>query len=220
MPQITSLAGIPQTAIHMSRAQFYSCLKLIAAHQAGVQPLRVELIAAAVALPLPKFSWTSSPTRPIDGRTTIEQMANGSGGTTTHRGSVGSGEPEAHCSGASSLSSSTVSASLVNSSTAATLGSSGTWRNNGAQLESQTDTANSDLPSTDSEVEPADEAAAGGSRSKDKVSVVAVSNVLISNRFVVVVVVLSIAITIRTPASTARRRRGARPATVRRRPTV
>lgn len=51
-----SIASIPQTALHMSRVQFYSCLKLIAAYQASI-PLREELIASSIPLPLPKFSW-------------------------------------------------------------------------------------------------------------------------------------------------------------------
>lgn len=55
-----SLAGIPQTALYMSKVQFYSCLKLIAAHQSAV-PLRKELIASTIALPLPRFSWKESP---------------------------------------------------------------------------------------------------------------------------------------------------------------
>lgn len=55
-----SLAGIPLTALHMSKVQFYSCLKLIAAHQSSV-PLRQELIASTITLPLPKFSWKESP---------------------------------------------------------------------------------------------------------------------------------------------------------------
>uniref|UniRef100_A0A1A9WBI1 EH domain-containing protein n=1 Tax=Glossina brevipalpis TaxID=37001 RepID=A0A1A9WBI1_9MUSC len=57
--EIISLAGIPPTALHISRAQFYSCLKLIAASQASM-PLRQELIAASVQLPLPRFSWTDN----------------------------------------------------------------------------------------------------------------------------------------------------------------
>lgn len=44
----------------MSKVQFYSCLKLIAAHQSAM-PLRQELIASTVTLPLPKFSWKTSP---------------------------------------------------------------------------------------------------------------------------------------------------------------
>ncbi|XP_055375776.1 ralBP1-associated Eps domain-containing protein 1 isoform X2 [Condylostylus longicornis] len=55
--QITSIAGIPQTAIHISRSQFYSCLKLIAAYQASITPLRSEIISSSISLPLPRFSW-------------------------------------------------------------------------------------------------------------------------------------------------------------------
>lgn len=55
-----SLANIPQAALYMSKVQFYSCLKLIAAHQSAI-PLRQELIASTIALPLPKFSWKESP---------------------------------------------------------------------------------------------------------------------------------------------------------------
>lgn len=58
--QIISLADIPQTALYMSKVQFYSCLKLIAAYQSSV-PLRKELIASTITLPLPKFSWKESP---------------------------------------------------------------------------------------------------------------------------------------------------------------
>lgn len=191
------MAGIPQTAIHMSRVQFYACLKLIAAHQAGVQPLRVELIAAAVALPLPKFSWTSSPTRPIDGRTTIEQMANGSGGTTAQqpRGSIGDDN-----STSSAVSSASAAAAAA---AAASGGGGGQWRKgsstsaattaggNSSSLrspnlihlaggaegrESHTDTGNSDLPSTDSEVEHTDEARAGRGKDRVRVGVVLLQN--------------------------------------------
>ncbi|BFF95856.1 ralBP1-associated Eps domain-containing protein 2 [Drosophila madeirensis] len=62
--EITGLAGIPSTALHISRAQFYSCLKLIAAHQAAM-PLRQELIVATVPLPLPHFSWKDAATAPV-----------------------------------------------------------------------------------------------------------------------------------------------------------
>uniref|UniRef100_A0A182PPP1 EF-hand domain-containing protein n=1 Tax=Anopheles epiroticus TaxID=199890 RepID=A0A182PPP1_9DIPT len=54
--KITALAGIPQTALHLSRQQFYGCLKLIAAYQAAV-PLREEILTTSVNLPLPQFSW-------------------------------------------------------------------------------------------------------------------------------------------------------------------
>lgn len=63
----------------MSRVQFYSCLKLIAAYQATV-PLRQELISSTIALPLPKFSWTNSPTQSIEAR--AEQL-NGRGSTSS-----------------------------------------------------------------------------------------------------------------------------------------
>lgn len=60
----------------MSRVQFYSCLKFIAAYQAGI-PLRHELLASIVALPLPKFSWTDSPiqhTEPeVNGRNDVNR---------------------------------------------------------------------------------------------------------------------------------------------------
>jgi len=62
--QITGLAGIPSTALHISRTQFYSCLKLIAAHQAAM-PLRQELILATFSLPLPHFSWKEAVTAPV-----------------------------------------------------------------------------------------------------------------------------------------------------------
>uniref|UniRef100_A0A336K1W6 CSON009969 protein n=1 Tax=Culicoides sonorensis TaxID=179676 RepID=A0A336K1W6_CULSO len=59
--QITLLAGVPQTALHLSKRQFYSCLKLISAHQANL-PLREEIITSSMmALPLPKFNWKDSP---------------------------------------------------------------------------------------------------------------------------------------------------------------
>jgi RalBP1-associated Eps domain-containing protein len=54
------LADVPELALHLTRKQFYSCLKLIAAHQAGV-PLREEILTSTVTLPLPKFSWRESP---------------------------------------------------------------------------------------------------------------------------------------------------------------
>ncbi|XP_050076791.1 ralBP1-associated Eps domain-containing protein 1 [Anopheles maculipalpis] len=61
--KITALAGIPQTALHLSRQQFYGCLKLIAAFQAAV-PLREEILTTSVNLPLPQFSWIDPVTGP------------------------------------------------------------------------------------------------------------------------------------------------------------
>lgn len=102
-----SLAGIPQTALHMSKVQFYSCLKLIAAHQQSM-PLRQELIASTVALHLPTFNWKKSPT--LNG--TLNDM-------TRWRSSIGE------------------SPNLIEL----------------ARLETHSDVANSDVTSTDSEVE-------------------------------------------------------------------
>lgn len=45
-----------------NRRQFYSILKLIAAHQANI-PIRSELLSSSVDLPLPRFTWPSSETR-------------------------------------------------------------------------------------------------------------------------------------------------------------
>ncbi|XP_067625148.1 ralBP1-associated Eps domain-containing protein 1 [Eurosta solidaginis] len=58
--EVTALAGIPGASPHISRVQFYSCLKLIAAYQAGMQ-LRQEIITSSILLPLPRFSWKDSP---------------------------------------------------------------------------------------------------------------------------------------------------------------
>ncbi|KAH8412359.1 hypothetical protein KR009_001462 [Drosophila setifemur] len=79
--EITGLAGIPSAALHISRAQFYSCLKLIAAHQAAM-PLRQELIPATVPLPLPHFSWKEAATAPVF------LVENGLSGPTDRRSSL------------------------------------------------------------------------------------------------------------------------------------
>lgn len=41
---------------HMNRKQFYSALKLIAAHQSNL-PLKPELLSTPLDLPLPRFTW-------------------------------------------------------------------------------------------------------------------------------------------------------------------
>lgn len=105
-----SLAGIPQTALHMSKVQFYSCLKLIAANQTSV-PLRKELIASTIQLPLPRFNWNGS-TPPVNGSITPDDMLRYR--TTTND-----------------------SPNLIEL----------------ARAETQSDVANSDITSTDSEVE-------------------------------------------------------------------
>lgn len=57
------LAGVPQTALHLSKRQFFSCLKLISAYQAKI-PLCEELIFNMVSLPLPKFNWNDGESPP------------------------------------------------------------------------------------------------------------------------------------------------------------
>jgi RalBP1-associated Eps domain-containing protein len=55
--QIYQLAGIYSSVLFLSRTQFYSCLKLIGAHQAGI-PLREEILTSdSIQIPLPKFTW-------------------------------------------------------------------------------------------------------------------------------------------------------------------
>lgn len=86
------LAGVPQTALHLSKRQFYSCLKLISAHQANL-PLREEIITSStMALPLPKFNWKDSP--PLDGQAAaavvdrngiIDKQGTGSSTTSSNR---------------------------------------------------------------------------------------------------------------------------------------
>lgn len=117
-----SMANIPQAALYMSKVQFYSCLKLIAAHQSAM-PLRQELIASTISLPLPKFSWKTSP---------VQLHPDGGGG----------GD------GATGLNGKTNDVHR--------------WRSNDdlspnlielARADAQSDIANSDITSTDSEVE-------------------------------------------------------------------
>lgn len=45
------------TLNHMNRKQFYSALKLIAAHQSNMT-LKPELLSTPLDLPLPRFTWT------------------------------------------------------------------------------------------------------------------------------------------------------------------
>lgn len=44
---------------HLNRKQFYSALKLIAAHQSNMA-LKPELLSTPLDLPLPRFTWTIS----------------------------------------------------------------------------------------------------------------------------------------------------------------
>ncbi|KFB44701.1 AGAP008180-PA-like protein [Anopheles sinensis] len=83
--KITALAGVPSTALHLSRQQFYGCLKLIAAFQASV-PLREEILTTSINLPLPQFSWID----PVAGGGT-PVAAVGAGGSTTQDSSASTG---------------------------------------------------------------------------------------------------------------------------------
>lgn len=65
---------MPQTALYLSKRQFFACLKLISAHQANI-PLREEIITSSlVSLPLPKFNWKESP--PLDGSAAVVNSNN------------------------------------------------------------------------------------------------------------------------------------------------
>lgn len=46
----------PSNTTHINRKEFYSALKLIAAHQANM-PLKAEILSSPVDLPLPRFTW-------------------------------------------------------------------------------------------------------------------------------------------------------------------
>lgn len=140
--QITSLVGIPQTALHLSRQQFYGCLKLIAAYQASV-PLREEILTASMSLPLPQFSWIDSPTglppSIAGGPAAAVGILNSSSSAMTER----NGYKEVKN-----------SRDLIEL-TAAT--SSSSSRERVDAVSNSGDMTNSDQPSTDSEVEPNDD---------------------------------------------------------------
>lgn len=73
-----SLASIPHSSLLVTRKQFYSCLKLIAAHQNQIQ-LREEIITSSTLnLPLPRFSWKDSPEtqQPIVTTTNLSSNSN------------------------------------------------------------------------------------------------------------------------------------------------
>ncbi|XP_055919547.1 ralBP1-associated Eps domain-containing protein 2 isoform X2 [Eupeodes corollae] len=126
--EITSLSGIPQTALHISRSQFYSCLKLIAAYQASM-PLRTELISSSVNLPLPRFSWKLESTSPIASTMTRADALQTNGGMSMGMGGV----------------------AASGSSKGVAVPRRGSWFDTtSTQL---VDPTNSDVPSTDSEVE-------------------------------------------------------------------
>ncbi|ETN63164.1 hypothetical protein AND_005124 [Anopheles darlingi] len=140
--KITALVGIPQTALHLSRQQFYGCLKLIAAYQASV-PLREEILTSSFNLPLPKFSWID----PIGTTGSIDPVSNNApahstAGTTERNGYV-------EVKHRSSVTSTVTGNHLPLTEPVSTIG--------GTAHDSSTSTGgeltNSDQPSTDSEVE-------------------------------------------------------------------
>ncbi|XP_050087506.1 uncharacterized protein LOC126572326 [Anopheles aquasalis] len=141
--KITALVGIPQTALHLSRQQFYGCLKLIAAYQASV-PLREEILTSSYNLPLPKFSWID----PIGPTTSsIDPVSN----TAAALGNAGTSERNGYVEvkHRSSVASIVTGNHLPLSEPVSTIG--------GSAQDSSTSTGgeqtNSDQPSTDSEVE-------------------------------------------------------------------
>ncbi|XP_021700411.1 ralBP1-associated Eps domain-containing protein 1 [Aedes aegypti] len=138
--KITSLVGIPQTALHLSRQQFYGCLKLIAAYQASV-PLREEILTSTMSLPLPQFSWIDSPTGlpPSVGGSSTVGVINSSSSAMTER----NGYKEVKS-----------SRDLIELTAA---GSNSSRERVDAVSTSGGDMTNSDQPSTDSEVEPNDD---------------------------------------------------------------
>lgn len=59
MLQIMDISVAPNSCValnHMNRKQFYSALKLIAAHQTNMA-LKPELLSSSLDLPLPRFTW-------------------------------------------------------------------------------------------------------------------------------------------------------------------
>lgn len=58
LAEINQLSGVTPSFLYLTRTQFYSCLKLIGAYQAKVMPLREEILTSStIQIPLPKFSW-------------------------------------------------------------------------------------------------------------------------------------------------------------------
>ncbi|XP_055544652.1 ralBP1-associated Eps domain-containing protein 1 [Wyeomyia smithii] len=145
--KITSLVGIPQTALHLSRQQFYGCLKLIAAYQASV-PLREEILTSTLTLPLPQFSWIESPT-------TLPVSASGAGSTASSVGSTGMAPPERN--GYGNRSADYIEMKGGKDLIELVTTSSSSSRERVDNMSNSGDMTNSDQPSTDSEVEHNDD---------------------------------------------------------------
>lgn len=147
--KITALAGVPSTALHLSRQQFYGCLKLIAAFQASV-PLREEILTTSINLPLPQFSWID----PVAGGGT-PGLDGVSGGIAT----TGSGlsSTSASSSGVGTLERNNgYGVDVPNRISVAAVGAGGSTTQD-SSASTGGEMTNSDQPSTDSEVEHNDD---------------------------------------------------------------
>ncbi|CAO1313459.1 unnamed protein product [Diamesa serratosioi] len=128
--EIFGISGISNSCLYLTRNQFYSCLKLIGAHQAAI-PLREEILFTtdSIQVPLPKFSWNLDLEPP-------PQIVNATSGLTK----------------------STLKSLNTSNSSSHPSSSNGTLRSPDLiQLSNKeshnSENINSDLPSTDSEVE-------------------------------------------------------------------
>ncbi|CAG9788613.1 unnamed protein product [Diatraea saccharalis] len=68
LKQIMDISVAPNNCAslnHMNRKQFYSALKLIAAHQTNMM-LKPELVSASLDLPLPRFTWALNSEANVD----------------------------------------------------------------------------------------------------------------------------------------------------------
>ncbi|XP_053663046.1 ralBP1-associated Eps domain-containing protein 1 [Anopheles marshallii] len=151
--KITALAGIPQTALHLSRQQFYGCLKLIAAFQAAV-PLREEILTTSVNLPLPQFSWIDPVTGPSGAAdssaiiSSVSSSAAASGGVGNQTGSLErNGYTEVN----------NRSTIKVTGGAGSSGGGAGSSTTQDSSASTGGEMTNSDQPSTDSEVEHTDD---------------------------------------------------------------
>uniref|UniRef100_A0A182W6X6 EH domain-containing protein n=1 Tax=Anopheles minimus TaxID=112268 RepID=A0A182W6X6_9DIPT len=142
--KITALAGIPQTALHLSRQQFYGCLKLIAAFQAAV-PLREEILTTSVNLPLPQFSWIDPVTGPSGASDSSTISSSGSTAAATSGGGTQSGSLERNG-----------YTEVNNRSTVKVSGTEGSTTQD-SSASTGGEMTNSDQPSTDSEVDHNDD---------------------------------------------------------------
>uniref|UniRef100_A0A6E8VW85 EF-hand domain-containing protein n=1 Tax=Anopheles coluzzii TaxID=1518534 RepID=A0A6E8VW85_ANOCL len=154
--KITALAGIPQTALHLSRQQFYGCLKLIAAYQAAV-PLREEILTTSVNLPLPQFSWIDPATGPSSGAGDSSSLSSSilsAAGSGSGTGAGGSQTGTLERNGYSEVNR-RASLKMAGGVAGGGCGAGSTTQDSSASTGGEM--TNSDQPSTDSEVEHNDD---------------------------------------------------------------